>query len=154
MPTTSTEHGPLRASPATGIDPNLARTWTEFGAAFNRQDLRAIADFFEEDGTIVGLTGVRGDGRPGVEKVLSLALERIFRGTASTFTIESVRKIGRELVLVDVEHSAQGARMPDGSQGTRKIHVVALARKRGKGWKFLDVRPYEFAPMPQEAPLH
>jgi len=154
MPTTSTEHGPARASPTAGIDPTLARTWTEFGAAFNRQDLRAIADFFEEDGTIVGLTGVRGDGRPGVERVLALALERVFRGTASTFTIEGVRKIGRELVLVDVDHSAQGARMPDGSRGTRRIHVVALARRRGKGWKFLDVRPYEFAPVPQEAPLH
>jgi uncharacterized protein (TIGR02246 family) len=154
MPTTHTEHGPSRAPASSGIDPTLARTWAEFGAAFNRHDVRGVADFFEEDGTLIGVTGIRGDGRPGVEKVLATAMERIFRGTASTFTIESVRKIGRELVLVDVEHAAQGARLADGGQGTRKLHVVALARKRGKGWKLLDVRPYEYAPMPPEAALH
>jgi hypothetical protein len=89
-----------------------------------------------------------------VERVLAVGMERLFRGTTSRFTIQAVRKVGKDLALVDVEHAVDGARMPDGSQGTRKLHVVVMARRRGSTWRWLDVRPYAFLPALPEAPLH
>jgi uncharacterized protein (TIGR02246 family) len=154
MRTTGTEHPATPASSSPGIDPALAGAWAEFSSAFNRHDVREVATFFEEGGSLIGPAGDRGDGRSEVERVLAVGMERLFRGTTSRFTIQSVRKLGRGLALVDVEHAVQGARMPDGSQGTRKLHVVVVARRRGDTWRWVDVRPYAFLPGLPEAPLH
>ena len=110
--------------------------------------------FWESDGTLIGPTGNRGSGRSGVEKVYADDLNQFLRGTTSTFTIETVRPIGRDLALLDMDHVIQGARLPDGTTGTMKLHTVILARRQEKEWRWLDARPYGFMPSKPATSVH
>jgi hypothetical protein len=62
--------------------------------------------------------------------------------------------LGKDLALVDVAQELRGARMPDGSLGTMKLHVVVLARRTGMDWLWVDTRPYAFVSPAPAAPLH
>jgi hypothetical protein len=75
-------------------------------------------------------------------------VDTILSGTKSRFTISSARRLSPELVFLDLDHDLQNFRMPDGSTGAMKLHVVILAKKSGSGWQFLDARPYAFLPPP------
>jgi hypothetical protein len=104
--------------------------------------------------TLIGPNGARGVGRQGVEKVYAGNVETFLRGTTSAFTVETVRMLGKDLALVDVAQELRGARMPDGSLGTMKLHVVVLARRNGMDWLWVDTRPYAFLPQAAVGSLH
>jgi uncharacterized protein (TIGR02246 family) len=144
--------GPAFPAAAPSLDPALADTWKKFTSAFNRFDAKEVAAFWEEDGTLIGPTGIRGSGRAGVESVFATDVETLLRGTTSTMTVQSVRMLGKDLAFLDLEHAIQGARMPDGTTGTMKLHLVVLARRHGTTWQWVDTRPYAFLPTPPGAP--
>lgn len=140
--------------PTINIEPSLADTCRKFNMAFNRQDVKEVASFWETDGTLIGPTGNRGTGRSGVEKVYADDVNQFLRGTTSTFTIETVRMLGRDHALLDMDHVIEGARMPDGSMGTMRLHTVIVARRQGAEWRWLDARPYGFLPSKPASSLH
>lgn len=154
MATISTETSTSIPAPMTTTEPSLEAAWREFNSAFNRMDPKEVASFWDENGTLVGPTGNRGTGRGGVEKVYADDVNMFLRGTRSTFAIETTRMLGRDLALLDLEHTIEGARLPDGSRGTMRLHIVALAHRRGKDWRWLDARPYAFLPRPPSTPVH
>jgi uncharacterized protein (TIGR02246 family) len=154
MRSVSTDSSPKLQPPTAVVEPTLADAWKKFNAAFNRFDPKEVAKFWEEDGTLIGPNGARGVGRQGVEKVYAGNVEAFLRGTTSAFTVETVRMLGNDLALVDVAHELRGARMPDGSLGTMKLHVVVLARRNGMDWLWVDTRPYAFLPPAPVGPLH
>ncbi len=149
---TQSSSTPQVTPPAT--EPSLADTCARFNAAFNRADVKEVAAFWESDGTLISPTGSRGNGRSGVEKVFAEDVNQFLRGTTSTFTIEAVRSIGRDLALLDMDHAIQGARLPDGTIGTMKLHTVILAHRQGTEWHWLDARPYGFLPAPPASSMH
>ncbi len=136
------------------IEPSIASTWKAFEAAFNRQDPKEVAGFWDPDGTLIGPTGNLGVGQAGVEKVFAFDRTNFLRGTRSTFEIQRIRMLGRDLACIDLEHALAGARMPDGSTGTMKLHLVVVARKAGEQWRWLDARPYAFLPPPPGTGMH
>jgi uncharacterized protein (TIGR02246 family) len=154
MATVSTQSTSTPLITPSTVDPSLADTCKRFNAAFNRADVKEVAAFWDSDGTLIGPTGNRGSGRSGVEKVYGDDLNQFLRGTTSTFTIETVRPIGRDLALLDLDHSIQGARLPDGTSGTMKLHTVILARREGTEWHWLDARPYGFLPSRPASSMH
>jgi uncharacterized protein (TIGR02246 family) len=154
MGTVSTESGSAVQIPTTTAEPSLASTVERFNAAFNRADVKEVGSFWEMEGTLIGPAGQRGIGRAGVEKVYGDDVNQFLRGATSTFAIESVRMLGRDLALLDMDHTIKGARMPDGSIGTMKLHTVILARRQGTEWRWLDARPYGFLPSKPAAALH
>ena len=93
-------------------------------------------------------------GRAGVEKVFADDVNQFLRGTTSTFTIETVRMLGRDLAMLDMDHAIKDARLPDGTIGTMKLHTVILARRQGTEWRWLDARPYGFLPSIPTTSLH
>jgi uncharacterized protein (TIGR02246 family) len=115
---------------------------------FNRQDPREVSSCWAEDGTLITPTGEIGRGRSGVEVAYRHDCETILKGTRSHFDIKSVRRLGSDLALLDLDHELQNFRMPDGSTGTMKLHVVILASRTGNDWKWLDARPYAFVQKP------
>ncbi len=149
---TNTSSTPHREAP--NLEPSLSETWKAFGAAFNRHDAHEVAAFWEPDGTLIGPTGNWGIGRSGVEKVYGEDVNTFLRGTRSTFEVQTIRMLGRDLAWLDVEHALDGARMPDGSTGTMRLHLVVLARRSGKEWRWLDARPYAFVPPPPSSSVH
>jgi uncharacterized protein (TIGR02246 family) len=154
MATVSTQSSSAPQVSPSSVEPSLAETCERFNAAFNRANVKEVAAFWESDGTLIGPTGNKGMGRSGVEKVFADDVNQFLRGTTSKFTIESVRSIGRDLALLDMDHAIQGARLPDGTIGTMKLHTVILARRQGTEWRWLDARPYGFLPSTPATSVH
>jgi uncharacterized protein (TIGR02246 family) len=154
MASVSTQSSSTQQVPTQTIEPSLADTCRSFNAAFNRADVKEVAAFWESEGTLIGPTGNRGIGRSGVEKVFADDVNMFLRGTTSTFTIEAARMLGRDLALLDLDHAIKGARLPDGTIGTMKLHTVILARRQGKEWRWLDARPYGFLPSQPSTSVH
>lgn len=131
------------------VDTSLATTISRFNDAFNRFDAKAVASFWADDGTLLNPLGNYGDGRSGVERVFEDDAKSLLEGSTSRFTIQRARPVGDDCTLLDVEHEAQNCRMPNGSTGTMKMHVIILARRRSDRWEWLDVRPYAFLQRPR-----
>ena len=126
------------------VDASLQKTLVAFTEAFNRFDAKAVASFFSDDGTLLNPMGNYGRGRAGVEKVFRDDAQKLLAGSTSTFTVKSARPVGNDCLLLDCDHEARGARLPDGTTGTLMVHLVLLAQRRGESWKWLDARPYVF----------
>ncbi len=148
MEQTSTGVGQQQVS----VDRSLEGTLKKFNEAFNRLDANEVAAFWADDGTVINPVGNYGQGRSGVAKVFREDAERFLAGTTSRFSITGARKVGNDCVLLDLDDDVQNAKLPDGSTGPMKLHVVVLAQKKGDGWQWLDVRPYGF--FPRQQPLH
>jgi uncharacterized protein (TIGR02246 family) len=130
------------------IDPSLEAACREFNEVFNRRDAKQVASCWTEDGTLITPSGEVGTGRSGVETAYRHDADTILEGTTSRFEITSVRRLGPDLAFLDLAHELQNARMPDGSTGVMKLHVVMLAKRSGARWQWLDARPYAFVPPP------
>lgn len=128
------------------VDPSLAAFVAKFNEAFNRYDPQEVSAFWAKDGSLITPGGEWGRGRAEVAKVYGHDVDAFLRGTTSMFRVTSVRSLKDGLALLDLDHEAQNAKMPDGSTGTMKLHVVILAQKKGKTWHWLDARPYAFLP--------
>jgi uncharacterized protein (TIGR02246 family) len=133
---------------AQGMDPSLEAACRSFNEAFNQLDAKRVAACWTDDGTLITPSGEVGKGRSGVEKAFRHDVDTILAGTKSRFTIASARRITPEVSFLDLDHELQNVRMPNGSTGTMKLHVVILARKSGSSWQWLDARPYAFLPEP------
>jgi uncharacterized protein (TIGR02246 family) len=130
------------------VEPSLEAACRRFNEVFNRFDAQEVASCWTEDGTLITPSGEFGKGRSGVETAYRHDRDTILRGTTSRFEIASVRRLGSELAFLDLDHELQNFRMPDGSTGVMKLHVVMLAKKSGNTWLWLDARPYAFIPPP------
>jgi uncharacterized protein (TIGR02246 family) len=133
------------------IDASLQQTIDAFVQAFNRYDAAAVASFWAEDGTLLNPVGNYGRGRAGVEKVFREDAQRVLGGATVSIEVRTARPVGSDHVLLDCEQEARNCRMPDGTTGTMRLHLVVLAQRTADGWKWLDARPYRFAP---PAPVH
>ncbi len=130
------------------VEPSLEAALRKFNELFNRADPKQVASCWTEDGTLITPSGEVGNGRSGVESAYRHDADTILRGTTSRFEIAAVRPLGSELAFVDLDHELQNFRMPDGSTGVMKLHVVMLAKRSGNSWQWLDARPYAFVPQP------
>jgi len=126
------------------MDRSLESTWREFTEAFNRFDEKAVAACWAEDGTLISPIGHYGRGRVDIARVFGQDAKTLLEGSTSRFTLTGARRIGEDCALLDLDHEVQNARMPDGTTGSMKLHVVVLAQKKGERWQWLDVRPYAF----------
>jgi uncharacterized protein (TIGR02246 family) len=133
---------------AVQTDTSLDTTLKRFNEAFNRADPNEVATFWAEDGTLLSPGGEFGRGRAGVAKVYGHDCDTILDATTSKFTIVGARKIADDCVFLDLDHDIQNFKMPNGTTGTMKIHVVILAQRKGSAWQWLDARPYAFVPPP------
>jgi len=129
-------------------EPSLETALRKFNDAFNRFDAKAVAACWADDGTLISPMGEIGKGRSGVETTYRHDCDTILKGTTSTFSVQSVRRLGNDLAFLDLEHELQNCLRPDGTKGTMKLHVAMLARRSGSGWQWLDARPYAFVPPP------
>ena len=133
-----------------GVDRSLEATLKAFNDAFNRFDAKEVASFWADDGTLINPVGNSGKGRSGAERVFHEDAKVFLGGSRSRFTITAARKIGGDCVFLDLDQDVENMRLPDGSTGPVKLHVVILAQKQGDAWKWLDARPYGFLPRPPE----
>lgn len=116
-----------------------------FAAAWKANDSAAVASCFVEDGALINPFGQRADGRAAIAAMYSEYFEGMLRGTSSTFSFANYREVESQHVFVD---GGQTISAPDGTV-VLTLHVAALLRRERDGWRFVDVRPYTFAPAPR-----
>ena len=116
-----------------------------FADCWKTNDGAAVAEFFTDDGTIVNPFGQRADGRPAVGAMYSEFFAGMLKATTTTVTVDTVRAVGADHVLVDAEEPIYGT----GGDPVLVVHLTALLRRVGTDWKFVDARPYTAANAPR-----
>lgn len=124
---------------------------TQIADAFNKNDAKLAASVWAEDGRLINPAGVDAQGRDAVQKLAQADLDTILKGTTSTMTVDSIHKLGAEWVWADATHTLANMKMPDGTMGTGKLHLVVLLNHKGGKWQIEEARPYMFMPAPKGA---
>lgn len=122
----------------------IKSTLDSFSAAWKTNDGAAVAGFFVEDGALINPFGQRADGRAAVAAMYSEYFGGMLHGTSITCNLASVRAVESNHAFADVEQTIYG---PDGNI-VLVLHLAALLRRDGDGWRFVDSRPYAFADIP------
>lgn len=119
-------------------------TFDRFSAAWKTNDGAAVASFFVEDGALINPFGQRADGRTAIAAMYSEYFGGMLRGTSTTINLTSVRAVENNHAFADGEQTIYA---PDGKV-VLVVHLAALLRRDGGGWRFIDSRPYAFATIP------
>jgi uncharacterized protein (TIGR02246 family) len=122
---------------------------TDFQAAWNRHDPKAIAAFWAKDGDLIDPDGVQSVGANEVEEFFTKRHTGPGNLAKSTFDLkkDSVRFITPDVALEDWDVTITGVTKPDGSTAGPMVHrVVVVSRKEGGMWKFAAARPGVFMP--------
>lgn len=123
----------------------LNSTFDRFSAAWRTNDGAAVANLFAEDGALINPFGQRADGRTAIAAMYSDYFGGMLRGTSTTFNLASVRAVENNHAFADGEQTVSA---PDGTI-VLVVHLAALLRRDGDGWRFVDARPYTFAAVPR-----
>jgi uncharacterized protein (TIGR02246 family) len=119
-------------------------TFEAFAAAWKTNDAATLSGFFVEDGTLINPFGHRADGRAAIEQLYSQYFGGMLRGTSTSVALASVRAVESNHAFADGEQTVTA---PDGTV-VLVVHIAALFRRDGDGWRFSDARPYAFATPP------
>jgi uncharacterized protein (TIGR02246 family) len=112
--------------------------------AWKTNDGSLVGSLFVEDGTLINPFGQRADGLSAIAAMYAEYFGGMLSGTTTSFKVVSVRAVGTDHAFVDAEQTICA---PTG-EVVLAAHLVALLRRRGDSWLFVDSRPYSFAELP------
>jgi len=104
----------------------------QYADAWAKQEGKAIADLYTEDGEIITVTGLTFTGRPGIEQGLGDAFNDVIKDTTLVEKIEKVRLIKADVALVDSDVQIKPA--GGGDADGERFHVVSVLVKRDGKW--------------------
>jgi uncharacterized protein (TIGR02246 family) len=119
----------------------IKSTLDRFAAAWKTNDGATVAGFFVEDGSLINPFGQTAEGRTAVAAMYSEYFGGMLRGTSTTFNLAGVRTVEKDHAFADGEQTIHAA---DGNV-VLVLHIAALLRRDGEGWRFVDLRPYVLA---------
>lgn len=123
----------------------IVETVERYTAAFNKHDLKALADFFAEDSRLVTVDGEILEGRPAILELFREGFEGN-PGLAMTSDIRSVRLIGDSVAI-------EAGFLATRTDADPKDNVVAyevVHVKRDGRWRMFDI--FETSPA-QDSPV-
>jgi uncharacterized protein (TIGR02246 family) len=125
----------------------------EFVAKLAKGDAKGAASHFTDDATLVSPIGKSGKGPAEIEAVLAGDIAAILHDTKMEMKVVQFRAVGKDAAWVELEHTVNGAKGPDGKPlPTLTFHVPALMVKKGKIWMTAEARPYAYLPPPPPPP--
>jgi uncharacterized protein (TIGR02246 family) len=127
-----------------GAERDVAEFFDVVVAAWKANDGAAVADFFVEDGSLINPFGQRADGRDAIAAMYTEFFGGMLQGTSTAVTLDSVRPVETNHVMVDALQTIYGA---DG-EILLVAHLAALLRRDNGAWRFVDSRPYTFPAPP------
>ena len=128
-------------------DAAIRKQVDQFAASWNKGDAKAAAQFFSDDGDYVSSTGQRGDGRAGVEKVLTEQYTGVYKGATLKNTVTSIRFLKPDVAIVNGTFEVSGMQGPDGKAlPVRKGLSTIVAVKQGDKWVYAALRGMVPAP--------
>lgn len=126
------------------MNEQIKSTFDRLATAWKTNDGATVASFFAEDGALINPFGQRADGRAAIAAMYAEYFGGMLHGTSSTVKITNVRAVENNHAFVDGEQTIYA---PDGSI-VLAVHLAALLRRDGDGWRIVDARPYTFATRP------
>lgn len=120
----------------------------EFIALFNKGDAKAMAAFFAEDAVLVNPVGIKGTGRAEIEKIIATDSSTFLKGSTMDMKLVEYRAAGKDMAWIELEHTANGVKTPDGKTANLTFHVPCLMVKKAKTWLIAEARPYAYVPTP------
>ena len=120
----------------------------EFVAAWNRNDVKALAACFTTDGDLINPVGRAGRGRSEVERILNEEQNGPFKGSRISMPQKHLRFLKPDLAIADYDFEVARVRGADGRDTTLKGLVSTVLRKDGDKWLIAAARPMIPAPLP------
>ena len=116
----------------------------QFAESWAKGDGKILGDHFVEDASLINPFGERADGRAAIAAMYGAYFDGMLTGTSTTIRVENVRALGESQAFVDAEQTI----LAIDDSIVLVVHLAGLIRRDGEDWKFVDARPYAFAPIP------
>ena len=108
---------------------------------FNEGDATVVRDLWDEDADYVGVDGTMVTGRAAIEEFLGHILKANSGRATQKATIERLRFLAPDIVLVDGTWTITGALDADGNQlPPIKGRGLELVKKKNGRWRFVATR--------------
>ena len=131
----------------------IRKSTTDFVAAWNHQDAKAMAAVFSDDADLINPSGRVAKGHAEIEKLFTDEHTTVMR--SSTFSIGKVdvRLLTPDVAISEYTTDVSGMLDPDGKAlPPLKVHVLMVSQKKnGKWWPTL-ARPHAYLPTPPAPP--
>lgn len=120
----------------------------EFIAGWSKNDFKALAALWAEDGDLINPFGRVAKGRAEVEKLFQDEQTTVMKGSTFTVHSESIREIAPDVAIADWESEITGMQSPQGAIPPLKNHVTIVFVKKGGQWWVAAARPEAYLPPP------
>jgi uncharacterized protein (TIGR02246 family) len=124
----------------------------QFQAAWNKDDAKAMAAIWTEDGTLINPFNATAKGRDEIEKIFVDEHTHAFKGSTYTASDVKVQWVTPDVALVDLSGNISGVHGPDGAAAPDFPHHVTwvLIKKDGQ-WMAAAARAFQFSARPGES---
>ena len=127
----------------------IRKSVTDFVAAWNRHDAKAMTAVFAADADLINPFGRVAKGHAEIEKLFTDEHTTVMR--SSTFSIGQVdvRLLTSDVAITEYSTEISGMLDPDGKAiPALKIHVTMVSQKKNGKWWPTVARPHAYLPTP------
>jgi len=121
---------------------------TEFVAAWNKNDAKALTALFTTDGDLINPAGRVARGRTGVETLFTEEHNGQFKGTRLSMPQKHLHFLRQDIAIADYEYEISNVRGSDGKETSIRGLVSSVLHKNGDKWLIAACRAMTPAPLP------
>ena len=117
----------------------FAKTWPS-------NNPQALSAFYQDHADVLNPSGRWARGRMEIEKLFSDEHSTIFKGSRMASTIDGMRFVDGDIVLVDSTITIEGMKGADGNAlPPQSYHLVTVLHRKHDRWRMVASRPYLLA---------
>lgn len=124
----------------------IRTTAAEFVAAWNRNDVKALAACFTYDGDLIHSNGRVGRGRREVERLLTEARNGVLKGSRINMPQRHLRFLTPDIAIADYDCEISGVHGSAGKEAILRGHISGVLSKEGDRWLVAAARPTSLSP--------
>ena len=123
----------------------------DFQSAWNKDDAKAMAAIWVEDGSLINPFGKTAHSRGEIEKIFADEHAQMFKGSTYKSGELKVQWVTPDVAVVDLEGTISGVHGSDGAEAPDYPHHVTwvFVKKDGK-WMAAAARAYQLSAPPTE----
>jgi uncharacterized protein (TIGR02246 family) len=124
------------------VEAGIQTLFSNFAAAWDKHDAKAMASLFAEDSDLINPAGRMANGKHEIEKLFQDEHSSRFKSSKMNMTISRVRNLTPDIAIVTDNCEVSGVNDPS-ANGPRTFQSVAtfvLQNERGT-WRIVSARP-------------
>ncbi len=138
----------VRARAQSKDEAAIRKVFADFAEAWGKDDAKAMASMWAEDGDLINPQGHRATGRAEVEKLLADEHSTIFKGSHINFKEGTIGLVKPDVAVFTTDYEVPDAHAPDGSSMATGGIVTCVMVKKGEKWMTLSARAMVPLPPP------